>query len=91
MVHTQNVPACDSSVKNILSGNMLPPCGQYKGCNGKKEKRQALLSIPFINITHYKKNKIFSVNGLSHSKVSVDYTQYGTLISKVVAVGLKTS
>lgn len=50
-----------------------------------------LSSIPFINITCYKKNKIFSVNELSNNIASVDYRWYGTLIPRVVAVGLKTS
>lgn len=37
-----------------------------------------------------KKNKIFSVNELSNNIASADYRWYGTLISRVVAVGLKT-
>lgn len=49
-----------------------------------------LSSIPFINITRYKKNKIFSVNDLSNNIASADYRWYGTLIPRVVAVGLKT-
>lgn len=39
-----------------------------------------LSSIPFINITCYKKNKIFSVNELSNNIASVDYRWYRTLI-----------
>lgn len=72
-----------------------PTVVQRKKCRERKRSNTGrwtgLSSIPFINITCYKKNKIFSVNELSNNIASVDYRWYGTLIPRVVAVGLKTS
>lgn len=68
--------------------------GKCIGRRGEKKKQHRRLNRfikhPFNNITRYKKNKIFSVNDLSNNIASADYRWYGTLIPRVVAVGLKT-
>lgn len=95
-VHSQVFQGYESNQFEIPTKVVCcPTVAGRKKCGGRKRSNTGpwtdLSSIPFINITCYKKNKIFSVNELSNNIASVDYRWYGTLIPRVVAVGLKTS
>lgn len=68
---------------------MPPSSGKMMKCAERKERTLNLSSIPFINITCYKKNKVFSVNELSNSIMSVDYRWDGMLIPIVVCSRIK--
>lgn len=93
--HFTNITPLHDDAWYLSQGCVLPHSGRggkYTGRKGSNVRHCTdLSSIPFINITCYKKNKIFSVNELSNNITSVDYRWYGMLIPRVVAVGLKTS
>lgn len=77
-VHIQVFQGYESYLSEISTKVVCcPTVARIKKCSKRKRRNTGpltdLSSIPFINITRYKKNKIFSVNEFSNNIASVDY------------------